>query len=74
MAQWRHVGFGPARAVAAVANVLAARLGWIARPAVRSLQSGPANMPAWTTRTTVWRQAPARLSLTPAHIIRAVTS
>ena len=51
---------------------LPARLGWIARPAVRSPHSGPANcagnLAARTSRTTVWCSAPARVSRLDAQL------
>ena len=68
------MGFGPARAVAAVANVLAGTfpLGWAGSPAEQSVALSPGRpiVSAWTSGTTVWRPAPARVSPTPARILR----
>ena len=78
--RWRHVGFGPARAVATVANVLAgasvpARLGWIARPAVRSPQSWLANCAGMDVPHHRLASGPCPCeSDAGAHILRAITS
>ena len=65
------MGFGPARAVATVANVLAGAfpLGWAGSPAEQfvALSLGRPIVPARTSRTTVWRPAPARVSPTLAR-------
>ena len=81
------MGFGPARAVATtVANVLAGsfQLDWAGSPAKQfvALSQGLPIVPARTSRTTVWRPAPARVSPTPARTsfgpkfeaVRAITS
>ena len=65
------MGFCPARAVAAVANVLAGAfpLRWAGSPAQQfvALSPGRPIVPAWSSCTTVWRPSPARVSLTPAR-------
>ena len=75
-------GSGPGRCRrGGVANVLAGTvpLGWVGSPAqqVGALSQGRPIVPAWTSRTTVWRPAPAR-RVSPgdagAHILRAITS
>ena len=65
------MGFGPARAVAAVANVLAGAfpLCWVGSPAQQfvALSPGRPIAPAWTSSTTIWFPAPASVSPTQAH-------
>ena len=62
------MGFGPAWAVAAAAivTVLAGAFpfGWAGSPAQQfvALSPGWPIVQAWTSRTTVWRPAPARVS------------
>ena len=67
--RWRHVSFGQAQAVAAVANVLAGAflLGWVGSPAQQfvALSPGRPIVLAWTSSTTVWRLAAASVSPTP---------
>ena len=62
---------GAARAVNALANVLAGAfpLSWAGSPAQQFvvLRPGRTIVPAWTSRTTVWRPAPARVSPTSAR-------
>ena len=65
------MSFGQAQAVAAVANVLAGAflLGWVGSPAQQfvALSPGRPIVLAWTSSTTVWRLAAARVSPTPEH-------
>ena len=73
--RWRHVGFGLARAVAAVTNVLngAFPLGGAGSPAQQfvALSPGRPIAPAWTSSTTIWFPAPASVSPTPARSVMA---
>ena len=73
------MGFGQARAFAAVTNVLAGAfpIGWVGLPAQQFVAPSKDQpiVPAWKSSTTVWSFCPCQCeSDAGAYIVQAITS